>query len=146
MHPEHVDRHFRAYLWLLLAIVVFLCAFSFAYLHAGIRTVQAPIRTDIPAGFPQDAPAPTPADAVDAQHGFQYLVSYTGSAFMPVDLTVNQGETVRFTNNGDTAIQLSVDGAESPPLAHGEYWEHAFSESGVSTIQLGPSAVTITVQ
>ena len=86
-----------------------------------------------PAGFPADAPAPRPQDYVEAQKGFQYLVMYTGGSFIPRALNVMRGETVRFTNNSDSTLNLSLSGAAVASLGHGEYYEYTFATADTFT-------------
>ena len=76
--------------------------------------------------FSKDIPAPTPKDYVTAQHGFQYLVSYTDSGFVPSTISVNKGETIRFTNNASGTLRISLAGS----LARGAYLEYTFTKSG----------------
>ncbi len=95
-----------------------------------------------------NAPVPSAGDYVAAQNGFQYLVSYTSGGFAPGSLTVQKGETVRFTNNSSDTIQISAGGAQSPSLSHGQYWEYTFKTTG--TVQYkditGSSTGSVTVQ
>ena len=124
----------RYLLWLsLLAAVVFVAFVTgWSYIYFPISPALT-VQKFAPA-FPKDAPAPTPADYISAQHGFQYLVSYTEDGFAPTSLSVANGETVRFTNNSSTALQLSFAGARSAPLIHGAYFEYTFTEAGTFTV------------
>jgi len=99
-----------------------------------------------PAGFPADAPAPQPQDYIEAQQGFQYLVSYTDNGFAPAALSVKQGETVRFTNNTSEPLQLTLAGAQPPVLDRGEYFEYTFATSGSFDYSDGTNNGIVTVQ
>ncbi len=124
---------------LIIASIVFALRLSFP---APAQTVEQVPSTTI-AAFPADAPAPKAVDYVAAQHGFQYLVSYTDKGFTPKTLSVKKGETVRFTNNSGSTLQLSLSGAT--PLAHGQYFEYTFASSGASIYSDGTPAHTGTV-
>ena len=137
-HPTH-----RYLLWLgFLAAVVFV-ALIMGWSYVSFFTPQ--LASPTVAEFPQDAPAPTPQDYVQAQKGFQYLVSYTEQGFAPAALSVKQGETVRFTNNSSTSLELSLDGATSAPLIHGTYFEYTFTKTGTFTYSDGTNKGTVTV-
>lgn len=134
-HPTH-----RYFLWLaLLVIALAVLGFVFGF---GLLS-SAPVSTSAPVGFPAEAPAPTPQDFISAQKGFQYLVSYNGNGFAPKTLSVTKGETVRFTNNSDTTLRLSLPGA--PSLGRAQYFEYTFTEAGTFTVSDGGNVIAITV-
>jgi len=129
MLPAHTHSTRRYLLWLGLIFVLVAGAFA---LRLSFPT-SAQLTTPTYAAFPKDAPAPTDADFVTAQKGFQYLVSYTSEEFAPKTLSVKQGETVRFTNNSNSVLPLSVSIAEPVSLNHGEYFEYTFNTTGIFT-------------
>ena len=115
--------------FLLLAVIVYLLAMNYVSLY----------RTAAPATTTNE---PTPQDYVSAQKGFQYLVSYTDGGFVPATLSVNKGETVRFTNNSGGILQLSLTG--TAPLSQGQYFEYTFTTSGTVS-DGGRNMVQVTV-
>jgi plastocyanin len=135
-HPYETRHLWPAYTTLLALILIGAGVFYYLDLTPKLAPTpqQAPqARTDIPAGFPQTAPTPTKADLVTAQHGFQYLISYTSGGFKPAALAIKKGETIRFTNVSPVLLQVSVEAAQSSALNQGEYWEHTFSTAGTFT-------------
>ena len=85
-----------------------------------------------------------------APQSFQYLVSLTDRDFEPPTLTVHAGETVRFTNNSSSELQLSGDGPFSgaSSIAPRDFREFAFGQKGewnYSDAATGKTG-TITVQ
>ncbi len=136
MPDAQQQSHRRRYLLSLLA-GCFLIA-TVAYFVVGPEATSTPIRVqigsprnDIPPSFPQGVPAPTAADTVTAQKGFQYLISYTEGGFAPSTLTIEKGETVRFANNSGANLSVALGVAvQSPILGHGQYWERTFAEAG----------------
>ncbi len=139
-HPTH-----RYFLWLaLLAAVCLVLAYIFRLSFLAQPATPAAADLSEMVTFPADAPAPTPQDYVTAQQGFQYLVSYTENGFVPTTLSVQRGETVRFTNNSDTVLQLSLSGEHT--LDHAGYFEYTFTKSGTFTFSGGTTEGTITVQ
>ena len=95
---------------------------------------SAPSPQSAPLGFPEYAPAPRTADAVSAQKGFNALVSFTDNGFEPSTITIEKGETIRFSNNASTDLKLTSSdntffvGAGS--IASRNYVEITFSQSG----------------
>lgn len=83
--------------------------------------------------FPPGAPPPQEKDYVTEQKGFSVLVSFTGSAFEPAELTVQRGERIRFTNNASVPLRITGSAAVLADLSEvspGDYQEVAFTESG----------------
>ena len=138
--PTHPTRT----LLILLAILIIAVGLAYALMSIFVAPAAAPQPTM--ATFPKDAPAPTTADHVTAQHGFQYLVSYTNTGFAPKTLSVKKGETVRFTNNSAGTLQLSLTGAPQTSVAHAAYFEYTFSEVGTFTYSDGTRSGTVTVK
>lgn len=87
---------------------------------------------------------------LEKSNGFQLLVSYTDEGFQPPHATINEGDTVRFTNNSSKRLWVAAapvhsgaiypDGPSScgltafdscVALAPKEFWEFTFDEMGV---------------
>ena len=120
---------------LLTILALLLAAAAVAYvlgmnLVAMRLSAQPNSEANLPAetALSKDIPAPQAQDYVPAQKGFQYLVSYTERGFTPATLSVNKGETVRFTNNSGGVLQLSL--TDTAPLSQGQYFEYTFTTSG----------------
>ncbi len=142
-HPTH-----RYFLWLALLVVILIIlasVFRLSFLAPTSYAVPTPA-ADLSelVTFPEDAPPPTPQDYVTAQQGFQYLVSYTANGFAPATLTVQRGEIVRFTNNSNATLQLTLSGEHT--LDHAEYFEYTFTKAGTFTFSGGTTEGTVTVQ
>ncbi len=132
-------------LFIFLAIIVLLIGFAYAVFFSGLGMSSRATVSDL-QGFPADAPAPTPRDYVTAQKGFQYLVSYTSQGFSPATLSVKKGETVRFTNNSDNLLRLSLESAQVTSLNHAEYYEYTFANAGTFVYSDSTNKVTVTVK
>ena len=128
MHA-HPTRTLLILLTALLAVGVLTSVFGMNFIAR-----QQPVVASDPA---TDVPALKSSDYVSAQKGFQYLISYTDQGFTPKTLLVKKGETVRFTNNSDAPLQLSLTGTSL--LAHGEYLEYTFVQS--ATINDGTTGI-----
>ena len=123
VHPTH-----RYFLWLALLIVALA-------LVAGLALFITPSAPASESRVPPPAPSLTPERTVEAigDQQFSALVSYTDQGFEPAQLTIAEGDTIRFTNNSTHTMSLSLDGAPPPPaggLPPGEYWEYTFTQSG----------------
>ena len=132
-------------LWLA-GVSALVATLGYAVFFSGRGESQSASQTTVSdtSGFLQGTPAPTPQDYVAAQKGFQYLVSYTDQGFAPPTLSVKKGETVRFTNNSDAPLQLSLTGTSL--LAHSEYLEYTFTESGAFNYSDGTHKGIINVE
>ena len=132
-------------LLILLAVVLVIVGFVYAItvlMQGPQRPTVAPLAS---VSFPAGTPAPTAADYVAAQKGFQYLVSYTSTGFAPTTLSVKKGETIRFTNNSNSTLRLSLPGAA--PLAHGAYFEYTFDKADTLTVaDGGANTIQVTVK
>ena len=132
--PEY--RSYSHYLWWLIGLLA-LASIAYA-LQVTFQSVSSP-QTVV-----AEIPFPTAADYTTQQKGFQYLVSYGDDGFIPATLTVNKGETVRFTNNSSNPLRVVAESGSSFPgvsdcgtsifdscraLPGGEYWELTFSQS-----------------
>src|SRR5580658_8206279 len=95
--------HLRAYTALVL-VLIFLGLFLYGlYSFFGTPGSNTNTQTTLPTSIPM----PTPQDEVSAQQPFQYLVSYTVSGFHPTSLSIQEGQTVRFTNNSSDTITIT---------------------------------------
>ena len=87
-----------------------------------------------PPGMPAYIPPPRAQDAVVMQHGFDALVSFTGSAFEPATLTIKRGDTIRFTNNASAPLQFANSNTDlfagTGAIAPRSYAEVTFTQSG----------------
>ena len=126
----------RHLLWLVLlvaALVVVSIFFSFFRLNPRISDIN---ESDV--RVPPPAPVLTPERTIEAigEKQFSALVSYTDQGFEPAQMTIAQGDTIRFTNNSTRTMTLSLENASHPPaggLPPGEYWEYTSNVTG--TIQ-----------
>lgn len=57
-------------------------------------------------------------------------VTMRNFAFDPADSTVAVGGTITFVNNDSVTHDVSVDGADSGPIAVGGQWQHTFATAG----------------
>ncbi len=57
-------------------------------------------------------------------------ISIKGFAFSPVELNVNAGDTVTWTNNDSASHDISGSGFKSPLMSKGQSYSFTFSESG----------------
>lgn len=137
------NPHLRAYVWLL-AILLLLCGFAYALYSFGIGAPAQQSQTTLPS-YPSDLPPLKPQDSTGQQQPFQYLVSYTVSGFHPTALSINAGQTIRFTSNDPTAITIQTAGAQSPTLSQNMYWQYTPTKAGTLTFTAGNSTITVTV-
>ena len=94
---------------------------------------------------PMPAFSSTTEARLKASKGFQALVSYTDTGFEPTELTIKEGETIRFTNNSSDKLWVAASGKTIYPAGGGcassafdscaafepmDYWEFTFSQSG----------------
>jgi plastocyanin len=144
MFRAHILRTLLVLLALLLAaaIVLFIWFNVISVFHSEPAPTPS-AALDTQALPPADAPAPTPQDYVTAQKGFQYLVSYTGS-FLPNALTIKRGETIRFTNNSNSTLELSLAGKHA--LHRAEYFEYTFTKTGTFIFSNDSTEGTVTVK
>lgn len=136
----------QAYIYLLVVIAVIVGLLGLSFYLA-----QKP--SDIPGSETEDnTPIPQPAytEAVQAQlaasNGFQALVSYTNGGFEPAKLSIDKGDTIRFTNNTHKDLWVAAGGGPLYPslpdscgssaldschmLRPGEFWEFMFDVAG----------------
>lgn len=133
---------------IVLFIVVIFSIYGLSESHFSQMSLTVPATQETQ----QTAPPPfTPAVQAQlaASHGFQYLVSYTGSGFQPKTLTVKKDETVRFTNNSSENLWVAANGSSGAvypagstnecgqsafdscmTIGKGEFWEFTFNTAG----------------
>jgi len=140
-------------------IVLFLLLAFIAIVHlvSTLRHIATPSPTGEPVSFGAqiragDAPMPefstSTKDKLAASSGFQHLVSYTDTGFEPDTLTVEDGETVRFTNNSSDDIWIASDSSSEviyprtkvmcgssdldtcDPFPPQDFWEFTFTMRG----------------
>jgi|GEM_PF-3743899 plastocyanin len=144
MQGSHV--HFRAYLALLIILMLLVGFFYELYSLGVIGGVSQTAVQQTVSPFPPSAPAATEADLVTAQQSFNYLVSYTVSGFHPTTLTMKAGQTVRFTDNSPDPITIAGAGTSSPVLEQSMYWQYAATKTGTLTFTgNNQSGITVTV-
>lgn len=132
-----------------------------------LLTIITALLSFIPLPQPASTPAPTLADQIrtgavpppaytpEVQqklatgHGFQALISYTDTGFEPAEVTIHQGDTVRFTDNSSHPLWVAATGdAAHPlypreqndcgsshldsctPLSPQDFWEFTFTQAG----------------
>lgn len=132
--------HLRAYLWLILVLLLFGIVFFFFVKVPTSQTPAVSMTTGTTA-----PPAPTASDYVSAQQSFQYLVSYTVSGFHPTTLAVKTGQTIRFTNNSPDQISIQGPGGRSSLLSQSAYWQYTATSTGSQVFKAGNSAITVAV-
>ena len=140
---SEAHAHWRAYLALLVILILiagFFAAMSYMFGFGAVTQNTSDLTAYVPP------PPPTAQDAVSAQQSFQYLVVYTANGFKPASLTMDSGETVRFSNVTPIPIVIQSAAAQSPSLPQGEYWQYTASSTGTFTFVAGNSSIVITVQ
>ncbi|MBB5203391.1 plastocyanin [Inhella inkyongensis] len=80
------------------------------------------------------------APRVGAQSRAPHEVTISGMQFMPAELQVQSGETVRWTNQEKRTSHslLFADQPESERLLPGEHWERRFDQAGDYPYVCGP--------
>ena len=145
-YTERMSRT-QAYIYILIIVAVVIAA---------VAVLAHPAFTASPATATQTSndgriPQPPLTDAVEAQLAaspdFQDLVSYTDQGFEPATLSIQKGDTVRFTNNSHESLWIAaVGGIGAYPggenscgtsaldschvLQPGEFWEFTFDVAG----------------
>ena len=134
-----------------LALAAFLILISLiTYKYAAKGTTVLPGAVG-PSGLPpftQDVQA-----QLAASKGFAVLVSYTEAGFEPQQVSIKQGEAVRFTNNSSSDLWVASDATTEHPAYPGtsdcggssldtckvlkphEFWEFTFGTSGTWLFQ-----------
>jgi hypothetical protein len=136
--------HLRAYIWLLVILLVVGAIVYGLYNFFGTRQVstQTTIQQN---GFPAHAPTPTAADQVAAQQPFQYLISYTVSGFHPTTLSAKVGQTIRIIDNAPQQIVIQAPSGSSPTLSQNMYWQYTAAAAGTETFTASNSKLTLSV-
>lgn len=149
MPPQgHPSYHIGAYVAILAALLVVIgivYVFSTSPLPRSNTVEETPL-----AMAEKTAPQPTASDLVIAQKGFDYLVSYNGTAFIPLRFAAESGEVIRFTNNSARSVQITITPATaaSPMLARGEYWEYTIPITAAKELfyKANGAAGTVTIK
>ena len=83
------------------------------------------------------------------QHGFDALVSFTATGFQPSTLTIQAGQTVRFTNNASAPLQFTNSNSDlfaaTGSIAPRSYVELTFPQSGQFRYSDAQSSITGTI-
>lgn len=144
MPEQHAHVHWKTFVALLAGLLAIAAVvYGAYYLRTGVPEERD--RTDIPPGFPENAPAPSAEDFTDFQTAFQYLVSYTDSGFRPAALTVLKGETIRIANNSSLSVELRFEGDATMSLSARSYLQYTAEEDTTITDSAG-SEMTITIE
>jgi LPXTG-motif cell wall-anchored protein len=96
----------------------------------------APPQPQVLADERDEAPAPQPK-AIAAASGSVTIADFS---FSPASLTINQGDTVTWTNNGPTPHSATANGGEfnSGILKAGQSSSHTFSQAGTYSYYCQP--------
>lgn len=141
---EHPTHRYVLWLGLLLLLVAGIYFIGMRmYTPAPAQEYTDPIQMVIPY-----APEPTANDLVTAQQGFQYVISYTGTSFVPKKLSIRQGETIRFVNNSGQNVEIAYAYTTSPVIPSREYWEYAIPATTTDTFiyAAGDQTGTVTIE
>jgi plastocyanin len=104
VYNMYMQTDWMRYVWIL--IILFVLAIIAVLLSMNVPRANTSSQL-APIGFPEYAPLPRAQDAVAVQQGFSALVSFTDNRFEPSTLTIQKGETVRFSNNANTDLRLT---------------------------------------
>ncbi len=139
----HSTHRYLLWIGLLFCLVIGVLVWRIVF---PVTVSYTPTPATIDTVFPRQAPIPTDADYTAVQKGFQYLVSYRNASFSPISLFVGKGEVVRFTNNSEAVLNLSVSTNDIKILEPGTYFEYATTANGIVTYGDGATQGSITVQ
>ena len=117
--------------YLLAIIVVGTGIFAFGPHHLGSSNA-AYARGDASATQARSAsPVATPGEATEDAT----VVDTKDFAYVPADVTVAAGSTVKFTNSDSIAHTISADDGsfDSKDLSQGQSWSHVFAKAGSFT-------------
>lgn len=117
---------------------------------AVVKAVKAVKSDDIRMGA---TPIPEFTEAtkkkLEASLGFDSLISYTDAGFEPAAVSIQRGDTLRFTNNSSGDLWIAADGRDLPvyprtkqgcgssdldscdAFSPQDFWEFTFAERGV---------------
>jgi plastocyanin len=90
-------------------------------------TNTAPV-ADTPVIEP--TPVPIATQAFPVQEPTTVYVEIKGSTFIPLELNITNGTTVRWTNLDSVRYVLNVRGSQSPPLNKRDTWNFTFNKTG----------------
>ncbi len=142
-----IDRRMIAFIFAVLVLALLYSMFATstsprASTESEVALVQLPVDAPPPV-------TPTMQAVVDASVGFSAFVSYTNTGFEPTEVSITNGQSVRFTNNSARTLWISAvakDGAIYPAeadscgqsefdmckaVAPNEIWEFKFDKRGV---------------
>lgn len=136
----------KVILWALVVLVVILGGyflFSDNTDDAGTETpAPSPAQAPAPSPAPSETPSPTPAPAPTPTSTQPQIheISMTDTGYSPSTLTIKNGDTVKFTNNGTKANwpasaphPTHTDYPEFDPkqeIAVGQSWSFTFTKTG----------------
>jgi len=140
VHEQKPEGSLRTRTYLIALAVIAACVLV---IYVVARMAETPTdnsaRADLPPGFDQRAPTPTPADHVLMQRGFDHLVSYTDAGFEPSVLRARTGERVRFVNNTGSELLIMGEGV-SQRIEGGAYAEASVTGTADMTFEDGRGA------
>ncbi len=119
--PPESEIHSHKLLWILGALLLIAAAAYGVQRYVSMSGSYAP--GDLNSFTRENEvwiPNPGLEDTVQAQRGFDYLVSYTGERFEPSLITIQRGERVRLTNNSASPLTLEGEGITIEPLRYAE--------------------------
>ena len=144
------DTHKISLPWALVILLALACAYLLATRAGVLEQISqpAPASGEVTFGDEiREGVAPVPAlsqelsESLAQSTGFQALVSFTDDGFEPGSLTVQAGDTVRFTNNSSGNLLVRATDAADAPCEPGsfdsckalepqEFWEYTFPTAG----------------
>ena len=98
--------------------------------------------------FVPRSPPPEVVEQLQKSRGFEALISYTDNGFEPTQVSIKQGQSVRFTNNSSHKLWIAAEAEVGTPsypgvsecggsafdscraLKHRDFWEFTFGEEG----------------
>lgn len=127
MHTVRPLRTYVALLALGCAVALLFCIVFVSVTHflSGTEVAGQATRTDL--GSPQASFVSAHSTQALRDEPFALAVIYTRQGFAPNSATVHVGDTVRFIN--DTNEQLSLTLPDAPVLAPGEFWQHTVTQA-----------------
>lgn len=124
----------------------FLTVLIFALYGLSSLFSSQPAMQETSTGASAHLPSPEVLAQLEHSKGFQAFVSYTDRGFEPSEVTIQQGETIRWTNNSSKDLWIASDGGALYPreandcgssgfdsckaLKPGDFWEFTFDTKG----------------
>ena len=108
----------RWILFLVLALVAF----------SGCTDTDTAPTADTPVIKP--TPVPIATQAFPVREPSTVYVEIKGTTFIPLELNITNGTTVRWTNLDSVRYVLDVSGSQSPPLNKRDTWNFTFNKTG----------------